>query len=84
MRVSEKYVGGIWEVLGAILGILQAMSAEFGFEARISDVFADFLAGFGSDCGGLEAPISDLGRYFVGYWCPSRGGVGGSGGDFAA
>ena len=84
LRASGGHHGDIWEVWGAILGILQAMSAEFGFEARISEVFADFLTSFGSDCGGLEAPISDLGRYFVGYWCPSRGGVGGSGGDFAA
>ena len=60
------------------------MSAEFGFEARISEVFADFLASFGSDCGGLEAPISDLGRYFLGSWCPSRGNFLGSVNYFAA
>ena len=84
MRASAGHHGDIWEVLGAILGILQAMSAEFGLEARISEVCVGFSAGLGGDCGGLEAPVSDLGRYFVGYWCPSRGGVGGSGGDFAA
>ena len=57
---------------------------NLGFEARINDVFADFLAGFGSDCGGLEAPISDLGRYLVGSWCQSKGSVLGRGNDFAA
>ena len=44
LRASGGHHGDIWEVLGAILGILQAMSAEFGFEARVSDIFADFFS----------------------------------------